>query len=765
MYEQAAYKDISGEEHNRTEAEPEAEVLTSKYQEIAEKLNGNAGYAKLLAEANQTDVERKVEWDAYLATQKNRTSLFPEVDKTKGVAVDWPEDRLEAAKAAGMSTKTKGTANLHQTRSAQQSVSTLSQNLAPGEHVEAVKTFLLNKGGVLPMRAGEEATILKVNTTSGVDTIITTDGKQGLFPGSDLTQEQGGNRRAVTRQRASAEDMSVRKTPSNLHLPPQIRGNVVDAAVRDGDSTFAAKLAKERELSKVLRDDKQKGVNAPHTTMPAQEKSRKSHSSLVQKERAEREERAVAGAKAESVVSAAIRSADSRFEAAKKLELERSQAAHLQRQKQLEIVHARYSKTAVKKTVATTPETRASYKMGEPTARSTQSAVTSTRAEEDSPKVSTVVKAKGTEASAVDVAVAAAEKTFDAKLEKHEAKMGRAIHSETQTEAKTSAVTDTAEAVSPEIKAAVAAAEAVFDKKMAVVENKAGPHVADASSAKVARASTQVKLAMPIAAARGVSKKRAVEEKRSHNAVQLGLDTAEASYTEAMAREEARSLKTHTLKKQLKMKELKVQQATMTVRQLRDALARDEDQGKHALVAKQLAQQSNYISNGLDDEETFSAMAQKGEVAHTTQERLAKASLSMSASAAHDTAKGSSLAASSASAKSPKESATSSSSSSMREQGQERSLMAKALQEQAAASREERQWKAQQLRAKEMQDEEEAAVRSANTMYDRHMVPLKHVSQAYHTYENNLQREEDAYSQAESTLRTARTTAANYKKK
>jgi len=31
MYEQAAYKDISGEEHNRTEVEPEAEALTTQY--------------------------------------------------------------------------------------------------------------------------------------------------------------------------------------------------------------------------------------------------------------------------------------------------------------------------------------------------------------------------------------------------------------------------------------------------------------------------------------------------------------------------------------------------------------------------------------------------------------------------------------------------------------------------------------------------------------------------------------------------------------
>ena len=66
--------------------------------------------------------------------------------------------------------------------------------------------------------------------------------------------------------------------------------------------------------------------------------------------------------------------------------------------------------------------------------------------------------------------------------------------------------------------------------------------------------------------------------------------------------------------------------------------------------------------------------------------------------------------------------------------------MARALQEQAVASKEELQWRAQELRSKEMQDEEQAAVRSANTMYNRHMNPLRDVSKSYDEYENKLKR-------------------------
>ena len=596
-------------------------------------------------------MKRKEKWSEYLAIQKNRTSLFPSVDKTQGVAVDWPADRLDDARAASMSEKARGTANLRQKNLSQQTISTLSQNLAPGEHVEAINTFLLNTGGVLPMKAGEEATVLQVNTTSGVDTVITTDGQQGLFPDSDLAPQlrvgrmQVGGVAGATLARESPREKSARKTPSNLHLPPQIRGNVVDAAVKDGEMTFAATLAKERQLSKMLRENKLKATQEKIQSAP-EEESQKSGSSLLLKERQERADEAARAVKSESVVSAAIRSADSQYKAAKTLELERSQAAHLERQKQLRSVHARYeAETAHVKSVpvvATTPEQRPSYEVQHATAPNakTKSAATSTRTEEESPKVSTVVKAKVVESSGVQAAVAAAEATFDNKLEKHEAKLARGVRAETQEEA-TKTGHAAAEDLLPEIKAAVAGAEAAFDKKIALILDKAGKHVAESARAQLLR-----KLAVP--AAKGTQGKRAAEERRSHNAVQLGVDTAEASYTEAMAREEARSLKTHSLKNQLKIKELKVQQATMTVRHLRDALARDEDQGKHALIAKQLAQQSDYIGEGLDEEETFSSMAQKGEIAHTTQERLAKASVSMAAHPASNTAKTASVAVKSA---------------------------------------------------------------------------------------------------------------------
>jgi hypothetical protein len=36
----------------------------------------------------------------------------------------------------------------------------------------------------------------------------------------------------------------VSKAPSDLHLPPAIRGNVVDAAVLDSEQTFATLLAR-----------------------------------------------------------------------------------------------------------------------------------------------------------------------------------------------------------------------------------------------------------------------------------------------------------------------------------------------------------------------------------------------------------------------------------------------------------------------------------------------------------------------------------------
>ena len=67
-------------------------------------------------------------------------------------------------------------------------------------------------------------------------------------------------------------------------------------------------------------------------------------------------------------------------------------------------------------------------------------------------------------------------------------------------------------------------------------------------------------------------------------------------------------------------------------------------------------------------------------------------------------------------------------------------LVAKARQERAAAGREERQWARQQLKEQEMQGEEQAAVRAANTLFDRHMTPLRHVFKTYSSYEEKLKR-------------------------
>ena len=164
------------------------------------------------------------------------------------------------------------------------------------------------------------------------------------------------------------------------------------------------------------------------------------------------------------------------------------------------------------------------------------------------------------------------------------------------------------------------------------------------------------------------------------------------------------------------MKEIKLAETTARVRALRDTLAHEEDEGKRMLVAKELAEQSKYIGDGIGEEESFSNSAQKGEVARTEQERLAEAKVGMGS---EDGKKG---AAAAGTAK------------------QERLLMARALQEQAVASKEELQWRAQEHREKEMQNEEQAAVRSANTMYNRHMNPLRDVSKSYDEYENKLKR-------------------------
>jgi len=840
LYEQAAYKDISGEEHNRTEAEPEAEVLTSKYAETAAKLDGVAGYNNLLAEANQTDAERMKQWDAYLATQKNRTSLFPLVDKTQGVTITWPgdepADELKAGKGAA-SLHAQHTANLHQ----RVSTPAASQTLHVGEQVEAVDSFLFDKGGVLPMRAGEKATILKVNTTSGVDTIITTSGKQGTFPASDLAPQTGGDRRGSTehlakRAQASPEESAVPKAPGHLHLPPAIKGNVVDVAVQEGERTFAAQLARERERSRIQRSKKQSahaGADAARAT------DKKDRSSL--KQQAEAEERAKAAANAQSVVSDAIFQANSRFEQAKQAEIQRSEAARQQHKKDLQMVRAEHS-------------------LGANAVRQGAAPIAAAR-EEKPPVVATAVSTKvdtGGMSPALAAAAKAAEATFDKQLEKAVKKESAAAPSDKPADAS---------GMSPEIQAAVAAAEAEFDKKMGASSGHktggkqaaaAGHHSLDekieqfdkkmaagetkakAGSAKAvqpkgdaatnkklspglqaavkaaettfdrkvtkraaasapamaatqskaaapgpAPAGTQSQAARPAGAAQSVAQKREVEDRRARNAVTLGLETARAAYTEAKAREESRSLKKRTLASQLKMREVRVAEATATVRALRDALAREEDSNKHKLVAKELSQQANYIGDGIVEEEAFSSAAHKGEVVHSVQEQGAHAASKHSARLAHSSA-------ASAAAKGryvrglycvvlccvcvcvcvcvcmpaewlfwhaiaavglhapaahqqgltrkPRHPQPFGSSGSSRAHGQERSLVAKALQERAAAGREERQWQAQQLKENEMQEEEQAAVRSANTMFDRHMAPLRDVSKTYSNYEHKLLR-------------------------
>jgi len=297
--------------------------------------------------------------------------------------------------------------------------------------------------------------------------------------------------------------------------------------------------------------------------------------------------------------------------------------------------------------------------------------------------------------------------------------------------------------MSPGIQAAVAAAEAKFDKKMEGLEKKeaskaTGDDKEEKKEPKAAMAGSR-RLTPKLHAAGSRAAVRAAEEKRAHNAVQLGVDSHDAAYSEAMAREESRSLERRSAEAKLKQKELKVHEATKTVRDMREALARRENQGKSAAVAKELAEQSSLIGDGLGEEESFSAMAKRGEVRHTVQERITRAGASMKAVAA-------------AAAKRLGSSPATKGGSTSRLRGKERSLMAKALEEQAAAGREQSQWQAQQLKTREMQREEAAAVQSANSIYSRHMIPLSHVSKLYSDYESKLQREEEAYSKAEFEL-------------
>ena len=180
MYEQAAFKDFSGEVHNRTEAEPLADVLLAKYEESALKVDGVGGYKALLAEANETDTERMKQWDKYIMTQKNRTPS-PMVDKTKGPVPNWPADNpTEAEEAAPEQRSLRRT--LAASRSSRWPVDpafrgplalkdreqVLGRALHAGEHVVAVKPFLPEQGNLLPMKASETATVLKLNTKTGL---------------------------------------------------------------------------------------------------------------------------------------------------------------------------------------------------------------------------------------------------------------------------------------------------------------------------------------------------------------------------------------------------------------------------------------------------------------------------------------------------------------------------------------------------------------------------------------------------------------------
>lgn len=579
MYEAAAYKDISGEEHNRTEVEPEADALMSKYEESALKVDGTAGYNALLEQANHTDIERMKQWDEFLAVQKNRTTLFPEVDKTKGPEPNWPDDRLRG----------QGAAFLHSTATA-----TLHQKLAPGEHVEAVGSFLLAKDGLLPMKAGEEATVLKINKTTGVDRIITGDGRQGLFPGEDLVPENAAER---------VPARSVRVTSRNLHLPPKVKGNVVDAAVREGAKTFAAQLAKAKDAQ--MAEDERRAEQAQERRAP----SKAAH--VEEKKRASTRQASAST----SVVTSAIQQADDVFEEAKRKEIALSRAARAEYQQQVDRAHAVRSSSDVMKSVASAHQATVveDSDLGSDLGLSNSHAASEEGMSDDLKK-----------------AVTAAEKTFDQKINEHGEEIEKDAEAAADDEGKGKAGAATAgsssedgKKMSPEMKAAIAAAEDKFDKKMDQMEASKTADDAKTSKARVV-ASTSAKAPKLHAEGAGWAA-RSAEEKRAHDAVQLGLDSHDAAYRKAVAREESRSLKKRTLETRLRRKELKVHEAMKTAREMRDKLALEQTEGKRAAVARQLAAQSDMIGGGIGEEESFSATAQKGEARNSLTARIADA--------------------------------------------------------------------------------------------------------------------------------------------
>ena len=172
-------------------------------------------------------------WSKHVDKENGRTYYWNEITHTS----QWnAPPGLGAAAAApravrgGQQYKSNGASGVHtksttKLRERSNAGIALSQMLTPGEHVEAVSTLLLNRGGLLPMKSGEQATVLKVNTASGVDTIITTDGKEGKFPNSDLAGD------AISQLAAEvAADESERKGVS----PDVSEKTSVSKSPRDG---------------------------------------------------------------------------------------------------------------------------------------------------------------------------------------------------------------------------------------------------------------------------------------------------------------------------------------------------------------------------------------------------------------------------------------------------------------------------------------------------------------------------------------------------
>ena len=188
----------------------------------------------------------------------------------------------------------------------------------------------------------------------------------------------------------------------------------------------------------------------------------------------------------------------------------------------------------------------------------------------------------------MQAAVAAAEAKFDQKVAKFE--------KEDWTSAAVAVAKSSRKELSPAVKAAMADAEAKFDRKFAMQEAHA-------------KGKMQIKAQRP-AVATGkepatAESRRSSKDMDAHSAVQRAVDLHKAAFTEAAAREEARSVEKKMLESKLKMKEVGGRSHGDSARASGQTGARRErgqaqSRGQGARGARQLHW------SGISSEESFS---------------------------------------------------------------------------------------------------------------------------------------------------------------